>query len=438
MASSVVVWKEPTGTIVPSSATTAAAITRVAKTLSSRDQNQIITAYQSESYEMMAGFVLNKALSQLKRQLATLGMEFVGEMLGRQDINEDSLPTASISNYEAISLARELGIINSTDAKRLTHHSELLAHFDSLDVDDAEYENMSREEALSFLRTTVNSILGREGSFVPIEFVTFRKALESRTFKDSDSEVLALGSAPYFFKKTTLSILLSGAKTRTGAQFEHTLGNIVVILPVLWPHLRNPERWASGQAYAEVVNAGNSAAVSALRKALTAVLGFDYVPETLRSQTFSAAASNVINAHTAMNNFYNEPAAIAALAKLGTTIPWPAFPICMSAILAVWLGNSYGHAWSAVGDASVLLQRLSKNQWEYYLNECLPGDELILQKLSSYTKPRERWVALVREFDLADKAPKSNNIRRLLEASASSNLQNIEQSSGRILADNRK
>src|ERR1700722_11128837 len=110
MASSVVVWKEPTGTIVPSSATTAAAITRVAKTLSSRDQNQIITAYQSESYEMMAGFVLNKALSQLKRQLATLGMEFVGEMLGRQDINEDSLPTASISNYEAISLARELGI----------------------------------------------------------------------------------------------------------------------------------------------------------------------------------------------------------------------------------------------------------------------------------------------------------------------------------------
>jgi hypothetical protein len=188
MANSVVVWKEPTGTIVPRSATTVDAIARVAKGLSSRDQHQIVTAFQSESFEMVAGFVLNKTLSQLKRQLASLGMEFVGEMLGRPDINEESLPTSSISNYEAINLARELGIINSTDAKRLTPHSELLAHFDSLDVGDAEVEAMSREEALSFLRTTVNSILGREGSFAPIEFVEFRAALESRTFKESNGE----------------------------------------------------------------------------------------------------------------------------------------------------------------------------------------------------------------------------------------------------------
>src|SRR5882672_10604111 len=289
MANSVVVWKEPTGTVVPKSASTADAIVSVAKTLSSRDQLQIVSAFQSESFEMLGGFVLNKALSQLKRQLASLGMEFVGEMLGRQDLNEDSLPTAAISNYEAINLARELGIINSTDATRLAQHLELLAHFDSLNVEDAEVEAMSRDEALTFLRTCVNSILGREGTFAPVEFVQFRSALESRTFKDSDGEVQALGSSPYFFKKTTLSILISGMKTREGAQFEHTLGNIVVIVPALWPHLRDAEKWAFGQAYAEVVNAGNSAAVLALRKALTAVRGFDYVPETLRSQTFSAA-----------------------------------------------------------------------------------------------------------------------------------------------------
>jgi hypothetical protein len=438
MANSVVVWKEPTGTIVPKSATTAVAIAGVAKSLSSRDRQQIITAFQSESFEMVAGFILNKALSQLKRQLASLGMEFVGEMLGRPDINQDSLPTSSISNYEAINLARELGIINSTDAKRLTHHSELLAHFDSLDVEDAEAESMSREEALSFLRTTVNSIPGREGSFAPIEFVQFRAALESRTFKVSDAEVHSLESAPYFFKKTTLSILISGMKTRAGAQFEHTLGNIVVIVPSLWPHLRDAERWAFGQAYAEVVNAGNAPAVAALKKALTAVRGFDYVPETLRSQTFSAAASNVINVHTAMNNFYNEPPAIAALAKLGTTIPWPAFPICMSAIMAVWLGNSYGYSFSAIADAESLLARLSKNQWDYYLNECLPGDELVLQKLVWYDKPRERWVTLVEQFVLGDRTPKSNDVKRLLIASAAKDNSKVMAASERLLTASRK
>lgn len=413
----IVVWKEPQGTVVPKAADNAVSIASVAKNLSSRDQKQIVSAFQSESFEMMAGFVLNKALSQLKRALASMGMTFVGEMLGRADINEDSVPTVSISDYEAITLARELGVINSTDAKRLTHHLELLAHFDSLNTDDAEVEEMAREEALSFLRTCVNAVLGREGNVAPAEFVAFRSELESRTFKDSDPELITLQVAPYFFKKTTLSILIAAAKTKTGAQFEHTLGNIVVIVPALWKSLRDSEKYSLGQAYAEAVSAGASAVVLALKKALSAVQGFDFVPESLRSQSFAAAASNVIAVHTAMDNFYNEPAAILALSRLGTTIPWPAFPICMSAILAVKLGNSYGVSNAAVPTADQLLGRLTKNQWEYYLNECLPGDELVLQKLSWYEKPRTNWLAMVKEFQLPEKADKSPQVTKLLIAS---------------------
>ena len=116
MSNQVVIWKEPTGTLVPKTANDAGSIAQVARSLSPRDQKQIVTAFQSESYEMMAGFVLNKALSQLKRSLSSLGMSFIGEMLGRADLNEDSVPTVSISNFEAVTLARELGLINSTDA----------------------------------------------------------------------------------------------------------------------------------------------------------------------------------------------------------------------------------------------------------------------------------------------------------------------------------
>ncbi|MFZ6873173.1 hypothetical protein ACO0LF_14045 [Undibacterium sp. Di27W] len=421
MNNSVVVWKEPTGTIVPKSADNAPAIANVAKNLSSRDQKQIITAFQSEAFEMMAGFVLNKALSQLKRALASLGMAFVGEMLGRADLNEDSVPTVSISDYEAITLARELGLINQTDATRLTQHLELLAHFDSLNIEDAETQEMTREEALSFLRTCVNAVLGREGDIAPAEFVSFRAELQGRTFKENDPEVITLQVAPYFFKKTTLSILLAGIKTKSGAQFEHTLGNIVVLVPALWKTLRDAEKWSIGQSYAEAVNAAISPAVLALKKALTGVRGFDYVPESLRSQTFAAAAANVISVHTAMNNFYNEPAAISALAKLGTTIPWPAFPISMSAVLAVQLGNKYGTSHAALSEAASLLDRLTNNQWEYYLNECLLGDELILQKLCWYEGPQNRWFSLVETYQLATKTIKQKTIDILIKASITKN-----------------
>lgn len=432
-SNAVAVWKEPTGTLVPKDANTALEIAGVAKTLSTRDQQQIVTAYNSQAYEMMALYVMNKAFSQLKRQLASLGMEFVGEMLGRADLDEDSVPTVTLSHYEAVTLARALGIINSTDAKRLTQHLELLAHFDSLEGEEAESEEMSQQEALQFLRTCVDSVLGRDDNFAPVEFVKFRSALEGRTFKETDSEVQTLGAAPYFFKKTTLSILLAGLRTRTGAQFEHLVGNTTVMVPLLWPHFKDAERWAVGQAYAEVVNAGNTPAMVALKRALTAVRGFDFVPESLRSQTFSAAASNVIKVHTSSNNFYNEPAAIAALAKLGTTIPGPAFPICLSATLAVYLGNAYGVSWAAQPDAKGLLTRLNPNQWSYYLNECLPNDELVLQKLAWNGQPRDRWTVLVEEFDLDELLPKVPEIKRLVAAGTSKDLGKIGTIAGKLL-----
>ncbi len=413
MANALTVWTEPSGTIVPRSEMNPPAIVSAAKALTTRDQRQIATAFEAESYEMVASFVLNKALSQLKKQLSSLGMEFVGEMLGRQDLDEDSIPTVSISNYEAIRLAQELGVINSTDAKRLSQHTELLAHFDNLDSQNAEFEEMTREEAVGFLRTCVNSILGRVDNFAPTEFVTFRSALESKTFKASDTDVQALNAAPYFFKRTTLSILLAGVKTRSGAQYEHTLGNIIVIVPVMWPQLRDAEKWAVGQAYAEAVNSGNSAAVTSLKKALMVVQGFDFVPETLRSQTFSSAASAIISVHTAANNYYNEPAAVSALVKLGSTIPWPAFPICTSAVFAVYLGNAYGHTWAAQGDIEALLRRLTANQWEYYFNECLPNDQLILQKLAWHDKPVGRWIEIFTTFDLAKISLKTKDLNDL-------------------------
>jgi hypothetical protein len=310
---------------------------------------------------------------------------------------------------------------------------ELLAHFDSLNTDDAEIEEMTREEALSFLRTCVNAVLGREGNIAPAEFVAFRDELEGRTFKQTDSEVTTLQVAPYFFKKTTLSILLANIKTKSGAQFEHTLGNIVVLVPALWKTLRDAEKWTIGQSYAEAVNAGLSAAVVALKKALTSVQGFDFVPESLRSQTFAAAASNVISMHTAMDNFYNEPPAISALVKLGTTIPWPAFPICMSAILAVRLGNRYGISRAAQSDAAALLERLTNNQWEYYLNECLPGDELILQKLAWHISPQERWAELVETIQLDTKSVKSQSVAKLLKASAKKDSTGLANSAKALL-----
>ena len=138
-----------------------------------------------------------------------------------------------------------------------------------------------------------------------------------------------------------------------------------------------------------------------------------------------------------MNNFYNEPSAISALAKLGTTIPWLAFPICMSAILAVYLGNSYGYSHAAIPESSKLLERLTNNQWEYYLNECLQADELIIFKLMDSSKTQERWFDLVEKFKLDEKNIKIRLVNQIITASKSRDHSYLTQYSGRLLRDSR-
>src|SRR5258707_828906 len=73
---------------LPASASAAKDIVPVAKQLTVRDRRQIVAAFESGHYEMVATFVWNKALTSLKAQLGKLGANFVSEMLDRPDIDE--------------------------------------------------------------------------------------------------------------------------------------------------------------------------------------------------------------------------------------------------------------------------------------------------------------------------------------------------------------
>lgn len=394
-------WKPVTAAIIPANATSALEIASCAQQLSKRDIKQIAEAYNNGSYEMMSSYVWSKAQAAIKKQLASLGMEFIGEMLGRPDISEDSPIETAITSNEAISLAQDLGIVNSTEAMRLKQCVQTVTHFASLEGPEAEEVEMTPEEALHCLRTCVQTILGHSRVEVASEFASFRRELEMRTFKPDDRAMVNLDRAPYFFQRTTLSVLLAMLKTKQGAQLEHAIGNINIVLPLIWRKLRDPQKWQTGQTYAEVTYSGKKLAATGLQKALIAVKGFDFVPETLRSDEFSQAAKDVLEAHSSMNNFYNEPQPMRALASMGTTIPMPAFPICLTATLSVRLGNPWGHSFAAQDTANHILNALSENQWTYYINECLPIDRPILEKLAYNDRPRSRWIALVREYSLA-------------------------------------
>lgn len=412
------VWAASDQVTIPASIKSVQDIVNYATaTLSKRDIKSIVSGFESGSFEMVSTFVWSKATATLKQQVSTLGMEFVGEMLGRPDLDADSDPASSIADHEAIRLAELLGMITATQAMRLKHAMQIVAHFSKKQLGDGDDEEMNEDEVRSLLRACVSSILGKPHFDAAVRFVDFRKRLNEQTFHKDDPIVDQIKNSPHFFQKTTLSVLLSAVKTSKGALLENVLGNIMSLVPAMWPTLREPEKWQVGQAYAEANSNNSQMASAALRRALMDVRGFDFVPESLRSSTYTQVAAKVLEAHFGYNNFYNEQEPAAALAMLGTTVPMPAFAKCMEATLAVRLGNRWGFAWAAQGSADQILRSLRDAQWQYYLNECLPSDVTVLDKVSQEDAPRARWCLMVQELVPSGVIYRNSTVGKLIDAS---------------------
>lgn len=387
-------WKPDRADIIPASASTPAELSQYAVQLTKRESAQIQAAFDAGSFEMMSAFVWAKSMAALREQLRTLGVGFIGEMLGRPDITDKSVIHSAITDYDALRLAKQLGMIGETDSLRLRHAMEMIQHFTGSRASETgdDEESMSKIDAAQCLLACVKGILAYPELSAATGFTELRAGLEAQTFQGDEPQIKQLLDSSYFFWRTMLTILLALIRRGEGAQLQHALGNFSLLIPAMWTRLRKPERWNIGLEFQRLSQAGKPAAET-LRRTLIRVHGFDFVPESARSDHYIKAAQAVLDAHRHLNNFYNEPGPMKALASLGSTIPMPSFPICMTAALSVKLGNRYGNTWQAQDSADAMLSHLSQDNWEYYLSDCLPDDEEILEKLT-LDKPVERWFSL--------------------------------------------
>lgn len=389
--SAIAIWKNTDLPVLPKKINNISELVNFGLQLSTKDQKQIVNGFEAGSYEMVATYVSTKAISSLKNQLSKMGVSFIAELLDRPDIDEHTNLQSAISEYEAIKLAEELAIISGTSAFRLKQAIETVSHFNQPELEDDPENELTEEETKTIVRSCIEGSLRYDKIEIPIDFKNFRDELENSTLTENSPHIIRLVQSPYFFHRTSLRILLSIIKTSTGAQLENSLANANLIVPKIWQFLKHPEKYQVGRSYSELFADGKTKAASGLKQVLLKVKGFDFVPEDLRSTSFIKMANEIIRAHEAMNNFYNEPAPMNTLYKMGSIVPIPAFPACMTAILLVKLGNSYGVSIAAQPSANNMLKATSLDRWVYFFNECLLSNERILYKLL-FHKPLNNWL----------------------------------------------
>jgi hypothetical protein len=396
MTTNQLIWIGPTGLSIPNNTNAPQELIALADGLNQKQKTQVSTAFNDGAFDMGAEYVWRRTMKKLRGTLKGLGMKFIGEMLSNEDIDEYSNIETSITDFDTIALAENLGAISSTGALKLRQSLEVLGHYLEKE-DDTTSEDFSFFEAQQIVYSCVKYVLGAQTVEVALEFSAFRDKLLTSTFATEDAQVEMLLASPYFYIRTIVSILLSAIKQEQGARQENALANINSIFVKVWPILSEKDKWNIGATYRDVTAKGDSIAVQGLKVALSKVKGFDYVPENLRSNTFIKAARLVINTHFSMNNFYNEPSAIKSLANLGTTIPTPALVDCLQAYLCIYLGNRFGTSWAAASTAENELKKISSDRWTYYFTKAIDNDDLVLSKFIE-DKPNSRFLLLTKEL----------------------------------------
>lgn len=389
----VALYQESAGVVAVPDTNDVAILMSYNRSLSSKDANKIVKAFDNELYDMAAEYIWSRTINTLKKNIMKFGEEFVAEMLDRPDISS----VEDISEYEVITLSADLGFINQTAKIEFMQFSEIIQHYMSNEDPD---EAFPLTKVSDIVRSCVKHVLGFEKVEYEISFVSFRNRLRTEYIIEGHEIYTQLKLAPYFYKRTVFKTMMNLAKTtRDSAEREIILNNMITIFVEIWSALSSEEKWVIGRSYAQCLSDGDNKLLIALKSVLLKVKGFDYVPENLRSNTYIIAAKDLLSAHQGMNNFYNEPSKAKYLAQMGNSIPAPAFGNCMTAVLACKLGNSYGISWDAQTYLDEILQTVSKDRWSYYLNSVLPYDRVILYKLWGDITA-DRWIGLVEKYGL--------------------------------------
>ena len=399
MENDVILWNSFNGVpIEPKAQGDVVSLSKYIKTLSPVETRKIVKAFEADMYDMAVEFAWNRAIKVLDDRLLKFGLDFIAEMLGVDNVT--SMDEVSVK--EKIDLAFDLGMINKTARLKLIQANETINHYLSRDIVQGG-EVLNYIDALKILVDLTKYILAIDIDISTLEFHQFREKLQQKLFHKDSQEIEFLLKSPYFYIKTTirtlLNLLVKHYKENNTSIFEKVSHNANVFIVNLWDKLFLEEKKLIGSIYSESIANNYKPIFQTLSTILDSVSGYDFVPETTRSDVYRKVALKFLKVHYEANNFYNEPPYAKKLANMGTIIPNYALQEVLRATILSYVGNNYGYSWSAEEYNLKILSKITNEQWKLFFSELIIQDQNLLEVLLYANDVMlKRWFDVVEKF----------------------------------------
>jgi hypothetical protein len=428
------IWKSCNGIIIKDSdEMNIVALSNYFKVLNESETKKIVNAFKLKMYDMGLEYAWSRAMKVLDNRLEYFGLDFIAEMTDRESLST----LDELSNTEKIELSFELGMINKTANLLLIQANETINHYMSRDISNSG-EEISQIIALPIIYNITKYILGNELETSSIDFKDFRDSLKENIYQFSDNKIDMLKTSPYFYIRTTirtlLSLIKSAHKEDNISELGKTLNNANIFIISLWEQVFIEDKKLIGSTYAQAISDGDKETVATFSTILDAIHGYDFVPETTRSNAYKRIAREFSLVHFGINNFYNEPTYAKKLNSMGTVIPDFALQECLRAIFLSIIGNKYGVSDLAQGYNIKILNKVTTEQWKQFFSKLIIQDQAILEKLTYSTQDMiTNWFTIISKYSTDDFQIKNTIAKNIFTYSKENNVKKLKIETGKAL-----
>jgi len=329
--------------------------------------SKFIAAVASGLFDAALNYLWNETISELRQRIVNYDLPYFFDNAVKNPEKRKRLSSEKdleqIDDFELIQGARAIELISDIGYRQLDLIRDMRNHASAAHPNQNEITGF---KLIDWLETCIKEVISLPEPVVVAKIKILLANIKKNSIDDTSAEQIAATFGN--FTSEQVNALASGffgiyTKSDTTSQ---TRENIHRLLPNLWSFVDESMRQQFGLKFGHLaINGDQNGEVKLARQFLQVVSAEAYIPDNFRAVEVKSAVENLLNAHHAMQNFYNEPPFARALQRLvgeGGTVPRQVVKIYVLGLVEVFLGNQYGVSNQAVGIYEELIRLFDERQ----------------------------------------------------------------------------
>lgn len=327
--------------------------------------SKFLVATSAGLFDAALNYLWDETIKQLRMRIVVGDLNYFYDVILSDSRRKDfSKPEdlVKLDDANLIEGAHKIGLISQIGYKHLDYIRYMRNWASAAHPNQAELTGLN---LVSWLETCIREVIATPLSNIQIRINQLLGNIKTQQLNSAEVETMAT-----FFTELSDEKCNTFAKGLFGIYIDpkstqQSIDNINLIAPHLWGFVSEDVRSDFGTRYAVFVANGDRHAIETSKRFLELVGGLSYLPDSAKAPQIKNALDQLLEAHYAINNFYNEPPLARQLSNIigmHGSIPTQLNYTYIKTLVTVFLTNGCGEAWSADSIYAQLIKNLDAKQ----------------------------------------------------------------------------